>query len=717
MRRLGILGLLIAAGGCSCDPAPRCSATMACTGIAVCDLPSGSCVMPDGGGRGGGGGGGGTGGGGGAPGPCATVTCPNAWQECVVGAGDAGTCASRFVGLSWVQPSDAGPYGLAVPVPLLLRLQQRVGADGGGYPASLAYALDSAQAAQPLMRSGQTSDYGPLALQVTTLAGGNHFLDAGYAGVVASTSFIVDALSPTVEVKAQVASHPTWVNPTVWRRDEQALVLVAGNEALGTVSLSFAGSDAGVTPVAQVATCLDAGIVPTTACANGNCVCFQVDNAVPPLNALSGTFSLTVVATDLVGNPASGITPLAVAVTRQRWVVGLSAGAGYPKGGPGVGSDGTVYVGTSTGITALSPDGVIKWDAGVGTVEGSVAVGATDAGVEYIFFGANKAGIGYLQPLDISGQLQGPACGNAGSAANASPALSRTSYGLAATATLSFSGTAKLASTGIAGGCLILGTVATTALDMDPGVNVVMKGNTVWIPSSDANIRAFTAAAFTWNAATPDQGYPISLAATAAPFLGLAMRNGGMTVAGGGPGIGQAFEFSVLAPDAGTTWRQPLMTTAAAGTPAVGSNGLFHGFNLLPLPELRRVPFDGGTPFALALGAAAFVQSSPLVGAGDAGNLVYWVTKPGALYVTDESLAMKWTTSALVTGPVVASPSLDCNRTRAGGPGVLYIASTDGNLYSVLVDSPKLASTDWPKWQHDAQNSGNPDFPLNAGCP
>lgn len=38
-------------------------------------------------------------------------------------------------------------------------------------------------------------------------------------------------------------------------------------------------------------------------------------------------------------------------------------------------------------------------------------------------------------------------------------------------------------------------------------------------------------------------------------------------------------------------------------------------------------------------------------------------------------------------------------------------------LISVLVDAPKLSTTaEWPKWQHDAQNSGNPDFPRNAGC-
>jgi len=85
------------------------------------------------------------------------------------------------------------------------------------------------------------------------------------------------------------------------------------------------------------------------------------------------------------------------------------------------------------------------------------------------------------------------------------------------------------------------------------------------------------------------------------------------------------------------------------------------------------------------------------------------------LIVTDEALTVVRWSALLGAVSTVGSPNFDCNRTGPGG--VLYVASTNRHLQAILVDSPRLAATDWPKWQHDSQNSGNPDFPLNAGCP
>ena len=148
------------------------------------------------------------------------------------------------------------------------------------------------------------------------------------------------------------------------------------------------------------------------------------------------------------------------------------------------------------------------------------------------------------------------------------------------------------------------------------------------------------------------------------------------------------------------------------GAPAVGSAGYLVGADMIP-SQLRHVGFDGQTEVGFDAGTGNFVSGSPIVAEG---GVAYWVSRTGTLFVTDEGLsALRWSAPLGTGGSVVASPNFDCNRSGAGG--VLYLATTNGRLTSILVDSSRLAATDWPKWQHDSQNSGNADFPLNAGCP
>jgi hypothetical protein len=52
-----------------------------------------------------------------------------------------------------------------------------------------------------------------------------------------------------------------------------------------------------------------------------------------------------------------------------------------------------------------------------------------------------------------------------------------------------------------------------------------------------------------------------------------------------------------------------------------------------------------------------------------------------------------------------------------GLPGVLYAVTRGGRLYSLVVDSRGLdTSAPWPKYQHDARNTGNPSTPISS-CP
>ena len=64
---------------------------------------------------------------------------------------------------------------------------------------------------------------------------------------------------------------------------------------------------------------------------------------------------------------------------------------------------------------------------------------------------------------------------------------------------------------------------------------------------------------------------------------------------------------------------------------------------------------------------------------------------------------------------------VDCFRDAGvpspSGTGVLYAASTGGNLFAVVVDDPGLDMTaPWPKYQHDVRNTGNPGTVLRS-CP
>ena len=68
--------------------------------------------------------------------------------------------------------------------------------------------------------------------------------------------------------------------------------------------------------------------------------------------------------------------------------------------------------------------------------------------------------------------------------------------------------------------------------------------------------------------------------------------------------------------------------------------------------------------------------------------------------------------AAITAAAVVAALALS-----SGVPGVLYAATTSGKVFAVIVDSPGLdPAAPWPRYQHDARNTGNPATPI-TNCP
>lgn len=163
---------------------------------------------------------------------------------------------------------------------------------------------------------------------------------------------------------------------------------------------------------------------------------------------------------------------------------------------------------------------------------------------------------------------------------------------------------------------------------------------------------------------------------------------------------------------------------APVGLPAVIDASRVISIAGRPTPSVDQFSFpDGGLLPGTLTAGSGFARTSPVLGSNGLG---YFVDSDGG--ITTFSTAA-WSTTPIWTGrvpgvgEVIASPSLDCLRTGSGvglvsSLGVLYVASTNGSLTAVLVDSPRLDDTaDWPKYQRDTYNTGNAAVTPNSTCP
>jgi len=90
-----------------------------------------------------------------------------------------------------------------------------------------------------------------------------------------------------------------------------------------------------------------------------------------------------------------------------------------------------------------------------------------------------------------------------------------------------------------------------------------------------------------------------------------------------------------------------------------------------------------------------FVRSSPAVGAN---GTVYFGSVDGYIYAVRSDGTLKWRYET--AGPVItSSPAI-------GAGGTIYCGSTDHYIYALSSDSPGLASSPWPKFCHDNRNTG-----------
>ncbi|MCY1081550.1 PQQ-binding-like beta-propeller repeat protein [Archangium lansingense] len=485
----------------------------------------------------------------------------------------------------------------------------------------------------------------------------------------------------------------------------------------------------------------------TTSCTKAYCGTVDVPLWRPGLEAFRGDFQLEVTAKDKVGNErsASGTIP----VTRWKWV--FDGATGPILSTPAIGDKGTIYFGTSDTngkVFALNPEGTLKWQNPLGPVSGSPAVGRTSDGTDRVYVGAAPAvSGGVLFSLDGNNGNPTAQCPEEGRNLGWEPVVS----GVAITSASPGPGFPS-AETGIAitrqftsprfqpdfpGSCSSLG--GQTAL---VGASVITKGADYYFstfaptldPSPDAPPFDMFIDAFSFGSGggvTTKQGY--NTPNPRAPVTGMALvesNRGTLTLVAAG--LTSPKQGGVEAHDAtegrSAAWRYPASFEGVAPVRnlAIGAgNVVFFGhedstgsapltaIDLFSTAPRASVPNAGSFPGSPVLGASGVLYTASATGPAAAiGEVSVW---------SANDLTLRWKLSDSV-GRAQASPSLDCARQADGTPaaqpkGVLYVPGLDGRLYALVVDSPGLEkNAPWPKYQHDARNTGNVAMPI-TNCP
>ncbi|MFZ5439270.1 MAG: PQQ-binding-like beta-propeller repeat protein [Myxococcota bacterium] len=563
-------------------------------------------------------------------------------------------------------------------------------------------------------------------------------------GGVVQTSFdlTADTVGPQVSVAVLPSSatgrNSAWAvgsaTAATFRRDETATIRVVGQEALTGVSIQVG----------------DAGSLTSspTGCGCASepaCLCFVAPLWEPGL-ALQETLEIKVNGTDVRNVPLTaksidGGRP-EVEVTRLRWRVLTSSSQFEIRAAPVLDDDGTVFVGNRAGssgwVYAFDPAGVARsgWDGGVaiGAVT-SLAFWRRDAGSadDVLYFNANTAGGGMLGAVGASGSVLSGGCTST-QATNMALALAEEGSSLSAIAHYSF-----VSSTGAA--CMwnpAVGTARTPAvLPDDQAVAAPVPSDTQGIQNLIVSKRVNESVATLLAVVRTSTGLTLTRRSIASPnaFVGEASYSPliGSTQAASSNGVAYTggvsmSSFGNYALSAGASpgglWAVPSGTSRLSAepvSPAVVGRGGFvfaHGGS-----SLIRTDFGGGMDSTATFPGP--VVASPVLTQNSAGqpDRLFLVSSSGRLgsLKLSSPTAMEWEANLPGLSQVSASLGFDCNRLASGtarsATGVVYVASGNGYLMSVIVDSPKLdTQAPWPKYQRDAFNSGN-TFLSFDNCP
>ncbi|WP_224240559.1 PQQ-binding-like beta-propeller repeat protein [Hyalangium gracile] len=573
-----------------------------------------------------------------------------------------------------------------------------------------------------------TAVWTPPAVEASvTLRVAHREADAGLADTV---TVRVDAVPPVFNVSVPPATTgvsnggTTYADPdagslaNLWKRDQQVRVEIQTNEVnldTSTLKVALRGTDGVASPP-----------VPVTPVTQGCTAVFCGEAALnlwePTLDAFRGSMALEVQGNDLAGNvgTTSPASPL-VNVTRWKWAVsGLS---GTIRTSPAIGERGTVYIGTSDGkVVALTPEGKKAWEVMPGGSVASLAVGASDGGVESVYVATNSMNNKtVLHALSSEGGRSRVRCPS-GTAELDGPVLGAMAVTMTGTAPNRFES-----------GVAVINSGATTQLwavrpDASGLSQCIPSSSTFAIPGTipDGSLVASSANFFYPTAATASivsytfGGNALNWTASAGaqPVYGLALT--GDSLIGGAAGALPSQGGLYFVPVTGSA-TATLLTGTGGGrvwSPIIGTGGtnIFYGQETdADQGDLKKYDLPGQTVTNSAIPNIGVLKYAPALGAD---GVLY--TAPSSSNVVSawsaNDLSARW--AVILSGAASASVGLDCARNASGTvvpgrPGTLYVPS-GGTLHAIIVDSPGLTrdAAAWPKYQHDARNTGNPATPM-----
>lgn len=635
-------------------------------------------------------------------------------------------CVPRYTALV-VTPGDGGVVG-AGPVLLQAELVLRPGVVAS-FPAALDLRVvrgDGGSGGALTLGAGTAGLY---PAQWTPPGEGVFLLTAAYplaAGPSTTVSLSVDTTPPAFSVTVPPADAGTgdggtvFVDPllaSAWRRDQVVPVEVRTLEPnldLATV-MAVLRADGGVGP--------PVGLVPFAPgqpCDAGFCGVALVKLWEPPFPAFRGPMTLEVHGSDRAGNP--GRASASVNVTRWKWRHEIAA-PNTLLAAPAIGNTGVVYVGTTNNnqqddgqLLALSPEGFRLSTSPSGAVVASPVVGALHArSLERVHVALRQGSLVRVGYFENGGGAFIPVCADVVS----STVSVQSSLALAPNGASGEESVYGVYS-GRAGGMLFASRAHELRCLTLPAVGDVRASGTML---ALGNATVFGTAA--GDGGTLLKSYSLDDTGTSwtshwtqslpGQTTSLAYAQGQVLGATQGASPNRFF----LAPADGAGFVDTALLTSSGWHVSVGaSNGnvaLVGGDN----SRLFAIDLPDGLTRTLDSQAETF-KGAPVWGAG------------GYVYVAGTRLqarrpleTVQWQfsddTSALL-GSFEPSMNLDCARGPQGSPlpgrpGVLYAARNPGRLYAFIVDSPGLdPAAPWPRFQHDARNTGNPATPLTV-CP
>jgi hypothetical protein len=559
------------------------------------------------------------------------------------------------------------------------------------------------------------------------------------AGLSATAVVDVDTVAPTftlsfsnppVRAPGSAGVQAEQKDPTsgyegAFRRDETVTVTVSSNDDTVTqAQLTVIGIGPNGTP-GRVEVPVTVELQTRTSCPGGQPVCGEkiVELSVPEMSGFRGAMVFRVKGQDRAGNEGQSADS-SLRVTRWKWAFDA---AGRIEGIPAIGNQGLVYLGTNSGTRAgkaygVDGAGAMKWVVNSGDVTGSPAVGALNGTEEYVYVAARGSSNSWLYALKNDG-TEKFRCTYAGSVdIPSSIAVGRLRAGGSSeeleTAVTIYNSSPQVRIVRLRPDATGAECFEVTSEDplIPRGIAgpVVLKEQNLFYGTADAAITSYAIGSSSPRTGWP-QVFPVlvsglalvdndvyaSVGSIASPMQGGLQK---ISVSGGAaqpiyPGAGSArvFNFSIGSG-----------ATAYFGA-EVGSTKEFYSLAL-------------GTATATRISTAVgTLRGAPVVGRG--GSL-YTVNADGEVRAwTPGSATPLWGTKIESgAGEATISPTLDCLREPSGQAvvnsrlGVLYVTA-DTKVHAFIADSPGLdPDAPWPKYQHDARNTGNPATPI-LRCP